>query len=43
MGLLGKATAIPVVKVNDGVAMAAAAICIHGTCPVSVYNMPEKP
>tara|TARA_Y100001954_G_scaffold235714_1_gene294104 strand:+ start:3468 stop:3710 length:243 start_codon:yes stop_codon:yes gene_type:complete len=43
MGLLGNATAIPVVNVRDGAANAAAAICIHGTCPVSVYNIPEKP
>ena len=43
MGLRGNATAIPVVKVKEGAAMAAAAICIHGTCPVSVYSIPEKP
>ena len=43
IGLRGNATAIPVENSSRGAAMAAAVIIIHGTCPASVNNMPEKP
>jgi hypothetical protein len=43
IGLRGKATAIPVEKWRLGAAIAAAAIFIHGTSDVSVYNIPENP
>ena len=36
IGLRGKATAMPVLNVSVGAAVAAAAICIHGTWLVSV-------
>jgi hypothetical protein len=43
IGLRGNATAIPVLNVNFGAAIAAAAIIIHGTLPASVNSIPENP